>query len=1208
MSEAKNNFTGSKMNKDVSPRLIPNNQYIDARNAAVLNSEGGDSGVLENVTGNSLLTNLNLTGENLEIIGFYLEGELDRIFLFVTNWNDTSQSNTQHFASPQSSHYICMYDTATEVSTTLVSGSFLNFSKTNEILGINILEDLLFFTDNRNQPRKINISLALENPAYYTTEDTISILKYFPWKAPRLSKNIVSPGKTNQYELLQRSELIISKPGPITTIPDNTVIYVNVNTDFNPSPNWTTSGNGQCQLKITFVQNRVSQVLISDLTGTVTSKDFSIGDTITSTDTSTPSTNGLELTIGSQNIARVPTMEDVTSENLPITQLTTVNSNITNTSFVGSASPHVNWIGAILTSTDASGNSKITVSDNIKVTNTSSTTVTHTSTTNIAVGDIITIGANPYYNSEFTGDKDFLNDKFIRFSYRFKFEDNEYSLIAPFTQSAFIPKQDGYFLEQSVPTDIEDEAADSDENRAIRSGILGFFENKVDSVGVTIELPEGVSSPDKLYDELKVTEIEILYKDSNDTGIRLIDTITKDDLVSMPQTNEITYSYDSQMPIRTLRSVDFSRASDKAPIRAKSQEVAGNRVIYGNYLARTTRPTSLSYAITADEKFTSGTGNSFNQVEYPNHTLKQNRSYEVGIVLSDKFGRQSDVITSNLSSTFNPYKDQAFVTNPNGLLYWMGDSLKVNWLSKIPDTIALNGYAGLYSDTNPLGWYSYKVVVKQTAQDYYNIYLPTILNNYPQTGTNTSNEVAFITLFSDNVNKAPRDLLKVSAGDVTFTSSVEMYGRVSNSFYSSTNASSTQYYPSDIPDKLVKIATRNDLGLNFTQSGGAYTVSPFYSIPKVDEKGSNPFIGEVSTRKTIGARGGSAATNKVTFNAVRLNVYETAPFESNLDIYYESSSSGLISEINSYISQDQSIGAPANIKDWTWQLSESDTSTDVSPYYVNTGPWDVVNNEGTSLTAAGVVTSIEGVLLSVTNANNANVNSSGAFVLEQITSGPDLNKFRVKLGVNNYFIYNSSSSAVDIYTFNFRFTTVKNNITYIRDIAAEFGNELDNTLPSLIGSQGPFSIPLASSPYEIPTSSSSFSNLYTLTPTNGSSSPTGKMQGITVSVESVEYKKTNGQYAPYITYEEAFNIFYGQNNTVPEYLDFVNTQSNTTILYNKYLQCVDPSGFNLTSVYSFSRRTDTEFRITLRLNDASNGNGTLASLPIVLTFTLLRLN
>ena len=31
------------------------------------------------------------------------------------------------------------------------------FSKTHPILGFNIVEDLMFWTDNRNQPRKINI-------------------------------------------------------------------------------------------------------------------------------------------------------------------------------------------------------------------------------------------------------------------------------------------------------------------------------------------------------------------------------------------------------------------------------------------------------------------------------------------------------------------------------------------------------------------------------------------------------------------------------------------------------------------------------------------------------------------------------------------------------------------------------------------------------------------------------------------------------------------------------------------------------------------------------------------------------------------------------------------------------------------------------------------------------------------------------------------
>ena len=59
---------------------------------------------------------------------------------------------------------------------------------------------------------------------------------------------------------------------------------------------------------------------------------------------------------------------------------------------------------------------------------------------------------NPYYAANYPGDPNYLNDKFVRFSYRFKFDDNEYSLIAPFTQPAFIPDQDGYFLNNTTPT------------------------------------------------------------------------------------------------------------------------------------------------------------------------------------------------------------------------------------------------------------------------------------------------------------------------------------------------------------------------------------------------------------------------------------------------------------------------------------------------------------------------------------------------------------------------------------------------------------------------------------------------------------------------------------------------------------------------------------------------------------------------------------
>ena len=90
MPEVKNNFTGAKMNKDLSPRLISNNDYIDARNAAVMNSDGGNSGLLENVSGNRFLTNFNLEGFNLEIVGFYIDTTNNRLFAFVTDKSTTA--------------------------------------------------------------------------------------------------------------------------------------------------------------------------------------------------------------------------------------------------------------------------------------------------------------------------------------------------------------------------------------------------------------------------------------------------------------------------------------------------------------------------------------------------------------------------------------------------------------------------------------------------------------------------------------------------------------------------------------------------------------------------------------------------------------------------------------------------------------------------------------------------------------------------------------------------------------------------------------------------------------------------------------------------------------------------------------------------------------------------------------------------------------
>jgi hypothetical protein len=84
MAETKNVFLGAKMNKDLDPRLVSNREYIEARNASVTDSAGGDSGVLENVLGNIELTDFGLLDTNLKIIGFYVDTTNDRLHRVTT--------------------------------------------------------------------------------------------------------------------------------------------------------------------------------------------------------------------------------------------------------------------------------------------------------------------------------------------------------------------------------------------------------------------------------------------------------------------------------------------------------------------------------------------------------------------------------------------------------------------------------------------------------------------------------------------------------------------------------------------------------------------------------------------------------------------------------------------------------------------------------------------------------------------------------------------------------------------------------------------------------------------------------------------------------------------------------------------------------------------------------------------------------------------
>ena len=793
MAEVKNSFLKSKMNQDLDDRLIPNGEYRYANNISVGKSETDDIGTLKNVLGNELLQqtsnneflpgtetpNPNYIG-GLECIGTFMDNQNNRMFQFLTNYSDPNPSQITYPKDAGLAPYlagwvmkIVMYDfTGSGTYAVLVDGLFLNFAKNKEfkITGVNLIEGLLFWTDNRNQPRKININKALSSSNYYITEEQISVAKYAPVDPISLYRKVTA-----------------------------TVLGVTTSTVFNV-PIGTAISKGM----------------------TVISDDISGGDYIIVSD--------YDVVTGTVTLYKEPTAP----------------------------------------------------------------------TPNISTGDVLTFLISTMSDKSdvpsWPGDPAFLEDKYVRFSFRFKYDDNEYSLMAPFTQIAYIPKQKGFFI-------------DGNETDAYRSTIVNWFENNINNIDLVVPLPDKVKN---LTNNYKVQEIDILYKESDSTAIKVFETIPVSS-INTPFNAENNYyiqPYQSQKPYKTLAEDQTTRVYDKVPVRAKAQESAGNRIIYGNYYDKYTSLSSINYNISVQPK--SDIGTSF--IEYPNHTLKKNRNYQVGFVIADKFGRQSPVILSSVdlngtliggdsyakgSTVYSSYEDTTLFEN---VREWFGDALilylntPIDQLrdisigqpglyaiptsssgfaitsSTITDTtytftldpppvggaeniIPLKGnimrgfytdyvevtdvsptpsipYSGSYIITtsgrvndiykyvpqiggikdikfaykyNPVGWYSYKIVVKQQEQDYYNVYLPGMLNGYPKGQTSGSQVVyngsvptlenginitqfpvsetgntSHIVLINDNINKVPRDLSEVGPDQKQYRSSVQLYGRVEN--------------------------------------------------------------------------------------------------------------------------------------------------------------------------------------------------------------------------------------------------------------------------------------------------------------------------------------------------------------------------------------------------------------------------------------------
>lgn len=266
-----------------------------------------------------------------------------------------------------------------------------------------------------------------------------------------------------------------------------------------------------------------------------------------------------------------------------------------------------------------------------------------------------------------------LEQKFLYFSYRFKYVDNEYSSMSPYSAVSFQPK--GFAID-----------IDTGENK----GMVNIF----NQANITFETGNQF-----------VKEIQLLVRDTSGLNVRIVDSFNKDEL-GISDNSSYEFTFMNNKTYAALPADQTTRLFDNVPLLASAQEIIGNRLIYGDY-------TQFRDIVSCDNKFI----NINYKVDYqsesvgnlPKQTFRSDRDYEVGIVYGDDYGRITTVLTSNDSNSSNANTNSVYIPPAN--------SSTANSLS-----VTINSPAPCWA-TN------YRFFVKQAKSDYYNIFPRTFVKS-----------------------------------------------------------------------------------------------------------------------------------------------------------------------------------------------------------------------------------------------------------------------------------------------------------------------------------------------------------------------------------------------------------------------------------------------------------------------------------------------
>lgn len=168
-------FTKGMDFSDTEQRLVEQGYYRYGLNIRALSSDQDAIGAIENTRGNTLITYILPSGTN-KVVGAYDNKTTNKVYYFVYN----SLSN----------HLILEYDANANIVNKVLQNSLLAFNPSFLITGVNVIEGLLYWTDDNKEPRKINIDKAKSNqyPSPFL-EDFIYAIKQPPLCQPDVAYN-----------------------------------------------------------------------------------------------------------------------------------------------------------------------------------------------------------------------------------------------------------------------------------------------------------------------------------------------------------------------------------------------------------------------------------------------------------------------------------------------------------------------------------------------------------------------------------------------------------------------------------------------------------------------------------------------------------------------------------------------------------------------------------------------------------------------------------------------------------------------------------------------------------------------------------------------------------------------------------------------------------------------------------------------------------